>query len=157
MNRQFLKFLALSTLVFGKAATADDFSLKETDLFTLSCISGLDYAEMRAVCYQKYPELKDPIELAMQGWRSRNSEALKEVSNACSERMQKLADQDAARLAKVKKYAEQISSTPISSRPGYDELTFKSDCRALAEDFSDPRRSVVSPTFAREIRTLGVK
>lgn len=156
-NMRFAKILLLSTLTLGKVAVADDFSLKETDLYTFSCIKGLDYAEMQEFCSMKYPELKSPLEQAMQGWRSRNSEALKEVANACAERMQKLAEQDADRLEKVKKYAEQMSATPFANRPGYREESIGSNCRALAEDFSDPKRSVIPPGFAAEIRKFGIK
>jgi len=150
-------FLLFATLSVGKFAQAGEFTLKEADFFTLSCISGLEYAEMRAYCAKKFPELKDPLERSIQGWRSRNAEALKEISNACEERMQKLESEDASRLKEVKKYAEQISAVPIPSRKGYDEVNFKSDCRALAEEFANPQRAIISENFAREIRTVGIK
>jgi len=150
-----LNFLVCSTLAVGKAALAGELALKETDLYTLSCLNGIDYAEMRAYCSKRFPDLRDPIEKSVQDWRSRNAEAIKEIDDACTARIQKLESQDAARLNEVKKYAEQMSAIPMQNRPGYDEISFKSDCRALAREFADPQRGIISPSFAREIRTHG--
>ena len=121
------------------AAPAEEFKLKAEDFYTLICINGLEYTEMRAECSSKFPKFREPLETAILGWRSRNADALLGVASACKKRFQKLTEQNPSRLQEIRNFADSLAKTPLSKREGYIEHQFASNCEGLAKAFADPR------------------
>ena len=155
MNFRYL--IVILFAVKALSASGAEFALKATDLYTLSCINGIDFAEMRGVCSTKYPYLKDRLEKNFQGWQSRNVQSLQEVALACQERFRILEQREPVRLRELRAFAERTSKVPLLERPDVNKNNFQDNCHGLADSFADETRPSNLKSLAREIRTEGLE
>jgi len=154
MNCRYVIVILFAVKALG--ANGAEFALKATDLYTLGCINGIDFAEMRGVCSAKYPYLKDRLEKNFQGWQSRNAESLKEVALACQERFRILEQREPERLGELRVFADRASKVPLLERSDVNKNNFQDNCRGLADSFADENRPSILKSLAREIRTEGL-
>lgn len=152
MNR----YISAVLVAMSSASHGGEFALKPDDLYSVTCINGVDFAEMRAVCAATYPQLKERLEKNHQAWQARNAKALQDIHHACEKRFKVLERIEPERLLALKRFAANIKKTPLLEREGANKDFFSENCNGLADEFAKPDTTAALERLAREISTAGL-